>query len=695
MNREDETDESDMQPTYNLAVQEYRAGNIAQAELICRRVLKASPDHVDALRLLGLLTLQKGLNVESQQLLRRAVALAPTSAQMHNDLGTALAAGGQINEALGAFRSAWKLQPRNLDIAMNLGMTLMQTRAFEEAVQVLGNIAVVRPNDVELHICLGDAQRELGRLQAAIHSYTAADTLHAGNAQVQLRLGVAYAAAGRSEEACAAYRRAAELSPQLAEAYFHLGNALKRQKRMCEAAEAYGHALAARPSYAEALHNLGMVFEEESRWEDAVAAFRQVVKLRPSLQSAFHGLGLSLRAMGKLEDAIVALRQAVALDPNSFDSLILLADCVQQFGTNQEALGLYRQALVLRPDNPLTLVKCGDILDRGQNPDAAMKMFSRALEILPNYPEAVLNRAICLLRQGQFEEGWKGYDARWHIQKRLYDREAIQQPLWNGEDLRDRRLLLHLEQGMGDSIQFARYIPLLVGQGARVIVRCPPALLRLFSENLGVQQVLTKDEPLPDFDFHLPLLSVPRVMGTTLDTIPAQVPYLLPSADLVEHWRSRLSSDSSKIRIGLAWAGSPTHGHDRIRSMPFAEFAPLRSVRHASFYSLQVGLGRNQITESAGGLPVTDLGDELHDFADTAAAMMNLDLVVSVDTAVAHLAGALGRTTWLLLPHSFEWRWLLKRSDSPWYPTMRIYHQNHPGDWTSVMREVVAELLKR
>ena len=264
--------------------------------------------------------------------------------------------------------------------------------------------------------------------------------------------------------------------------------------------------------------------------------------------------------------------------------------------------------------------------------------------------------------------------------------------MWNGEDLNGRRLLLHREQGLGDAIQFIRYVPLLAERGAKVIVHCDRSLHRLFSHGLPIEQLVADHDPLPDFDFHLPLMSLPRLFATTIETIPNQVPYLMPTSDLIEQWSQRLAVSSAELKIGMVWSGSVHFPGNHERAMTLSKLEPLLELRGFRFYSLQKGPPSSQLSSLPARLSITDLGGEFADYADTAAAIMNLDLLLTVDTSVAHMGGALGRPTWVMLSRLPDWRWLRERSDSPWYPTMRLFRQQRLNDWPSLVSEVATEI---
>jgi hypothetical protein len=323
--------------------------------------------------------------------------------------------------------------------------------------------------------------------------------------------------------------------------------------------------------------------------------------------------------------------------------------------------------------------------------DEALSVCQRAIQLRPDHAGAHWNKSLVLLLKGDFAQGWAEYEWRWQSKDFRSPRRDFPQPQWRGEDPSGRTILLHAEQGFGDTIQFIRYAPLLAGRGARVIVECQPELQRLLGGVEGIQHLTARGEPLPPFDLHTPLLSLPLAWGTRVKTIPGNVPYIKPDPALVGAWRGRLAGDSA-LKVGLVWAGSPIRKDDRYRSLPLSSLAPLAGVKGVSFYSLQKGKATEQAQNPPPGMNLIDMTEEIKDFADTAALISHLDLVITVDTAVAHLAGAMAKRVWTMLEFVPAWRWLLNREDSPWYPTMRLFRQPAIRDWATVIRRVAGEL---
>jgi len=323
--------------------------------------------------------------------------------------------------------------------------------------------------------------------------------------------------------------------------------------------------------------------------------------------------------------------------------------------------------------------------------DEAIQCYKKAIEIDPDYVDARWNMSLLNLLCGNFKEGWKGYEWRWKLEGILVERN-FSAPAWNGYDIKGRTILIYAEQGLGDTIQFVRYASLVADLGANVIVECQKELVSLVEKIRGIKQVIPYGNSLPEFDIHCSLLSLPLVFDTTLEDIPANIPYIYAGSPSVQKWRDKIDQTSSHIRIGLVWAGDPAKKKDRDRSCSLRLFSSLAQFNDVIFYSLQKGEASNQAMNPPEGMNLIDYTEEFHDFSDTAAFIENLDLVISVDTAVAHLAGSLGKPVWTLLPFVPDWRWMLSREDSPWYPTMRLFRQPRIGDWGSVIDRVVNAL---
>ncbi|MBX3515948.1 MAG: tetratricopeptide repeat protein [Rhodospirillales bacterium] len=433
---------------------------------------------------------------------------------------------------------------------------------------------------------------------------------------------------------------------------------------------------------------------QAGRLEDAARIYQAVLKAHPRNADALHLLGLVAHQKGQHARARTLLARALKERPGDARFLNVLAGVLRAEGRLEEAAAQLRQALARSPHDATVLTNLGLVLQDLGDSTAALAAYDQALTHEPDQPEARANRAILLLQQGRFEDGWREYKWRWRVPGFTTPARSFAAPAWDGAPLAERTLFVHAEQGLGSAIQFVRYVPLVAAEGGRVVLECQPPLRRLFegalaSPNGPAAQLIVKGDALPAFDVHAPLMSLPHLLGTTFATIPAEVPYLTAPADACARWAERLAS-APRPRVGLTWAGNRNHPNDRNRSLAADALAPLVRAGAASFFSLQVGQAEGVAAFPAG--TVTDLAPALTDFAETAAVISGLDLVISVDTAVAHLAGALAKSCWLLLPEPAEWRWLERREDSPWYPTFRLFRQRARGDWVDVVARVTAAL---
>ena len=545
----------------------------------------------------------------------------------------------------------------------------------------------------------GIAHHRAGRLAEAGRLYDEILTGDPEHAEALRLTGGIAAQTGRLDKAAGFWTLAARLSPDDAEILYNLATALCALGQPDEAIGRYREALTLRLDYVEALYNLGNTLQSLGRFDEAVDCYRRALEHRQDSPDIHNNLGNALLALHRTEEAADSYRLALDFRPDFPDAHYNLGNAVLELGRSGEAADSYRRALGLRSAFPDAHYNLGNALKDQQRLAEAADSYREAERLRPGYAEAMMNEGLARLKLGEFEVGWQRYEARWRV--RTAQPHRHRQPFWDGAPLEGRSILLHCEQGLGDSLQFVRYARLVKERGATVILLCPEPLARLFSAVGGVDLVVTERDRIPPCDCQAPLVSLPMLLGTTMANIPADVPYLHSQPELVEAWRQRLGPAGGEIRIGLVWAGDPRSLHaeanrvDRRRSMRLAQFAPLAGLPRVRFFSLQKGDAARQTLEPPPGLAITDWSDDLHDFADTAALVTNLDLVISVDTAVAHLAGGLARPVWLLSRFDGCWRWLCGRDDSPWYPTLRLFHQPAPGEWAPVVDQLREALLRR
>jgi len=456
---------------------------------------------------------------------------------------------------------------------------------------------------------------------------------------------------------------------------FREANRLRGEGKLAGAISIYRRLLVRLPDAAEVHNNLGLALQDDGDPDGAFASYRRAVEIRPGLADAHNNLGTLFVSRGRHEEAEPCFRRALELNGDYLPACVNLGSCLQVLERPEEAVVLYRGAIERDPGYLEARINLGTAYQDLMSPELAIETYEELLRIAPEHPEGHWNLALSLLCLGDFERGWREYE--WRLADSP-DRFAV--PRWEGEPLQGRTILLVCEQGLGDTLQFVRYAPLVARLGATVLLQCQiPSLKPLLSRVPGVAAVFSRGEELPRFDCQARLLSLPHIFGTTLERMPDPFPYLGAEPGRAGLWRMKLSG-GAPLKVGLVWRGGPL---PRNRACPFPELAPLSAVQGVSFYSLQLGEA-----PQPGILPAFDLAPQIRDFGDSAAILANLDLLISVDTAAVHLAGGMGVSTWLLLPYSCDWRWMKDAEVSPWYPRLRIFRQQRPGDWAELADRV-------
>jgi tetratricopeptide (TPR) repeat protein len=583
--------------------------------------------------------------------------------------------------------------PNQFDALHARGLTELQRGNHEAGVGLITAALRANPASVEAWANLGLALGALEHHDEAVASFDRALAIRPAFAEVLCSRAVALGKLGRHDQALAGFERALALRPDYAEALYNRGVTLGNLGRHAQAVESYDRTLARDPAHARALNNRGVALGELDRNEEAIASFDRALVVRPDFTEALLNRGLTLADLGRHEEAIADYDRALAVDPDHAEALFNRGTSLASRNRPLEALASFDKAIVARPDWADALCNRAVALVSLNRQAEAIATFERATAIEPGHPEANCNESLARLRLGDFGRGWAKYESRWASRDLASQRRAFAQPLWlGGETLQGKTILLHAEQGLGDTVQFVRYAPLVAGLGARVIVEVQPPLTALLSDIVGISRTVSKGEPLPEFDVHCPLLSLPLAFKTDLDTIPATVPYLAAPEVRVTQWQDRLGRRASP-RVGIAWAGSRTNRNDHNRSISLGPLASALQTPGVELVSVQKEVSAADRELLRGNPHIRHVGDELADFADTAAVISQLDLVISVDTSVAHLAGAMARPVWILVPFAPDFRWMLDREDSPWYPTARLFRQTGIGDWDGVLARVRGELL--
>jgi len=672
-------------------VDHHQAGRFQEAERGYRQILQLDPNDVNALHLLGVLCQQQGHHDRAVDYISAALRRKADFPEAHNNLGNALRAQGRLDEAVASYHQALFHRPDYTQAYNNLGIALTEQGRLEEAVASYRRALRLKPDNAGAHNNLGVALKNQGSFAEAVACFQQALRIKPNYPEAHDNLGNVLKKQGKLAEAVASHQQALRLKPDFAEAHNNLGNALREQERLGEAVASIQQALRLKPSFAEAHSNLGNALQDQGKLEEAAASFHQALHLKPDFAEAHYNLGNVLREQGRLPEAVASLRQALRLNPSYAEAHNNLGNALREQGRLEEAAASFQQALRLKPNYAEAHNNVAVLLREGGKVEEALASYQQALKLKPDYAEAHKNLGMAWLLLGNFEQGWPEYE--WRLQQKNLALPRLPQPLWDGGPLRGRTILLHAEQGLGDTLQLIRYAPLVKQRGGRVLLGCPPQLEGLLAHCPGVDLLISEGTPLPAFDVYAPLMSVPGLLKTMLANIPANVPYLSAGADLVRHWRDELAPVAG-FKIGIIWQGNPRHKGDRQRSVPLSRFACLAKLEGVRLCSLQVGPGSEQLRDLAWQGAVMDLGSRLDStsLADAAAVIVNLDLVIAVDTALAHLAGALGVPVWVALPYSPDWRWLLDREDSPWYPTMRLFRQTDPGNWVGVFERLVAEV---
>ena len=544
----------------------------------------------------------------------------------------------------------------------------------------------------------GNALEDAGQLEEAMQRYEAALLLAPNLARAHLNRGNILSARGDMQGALTAYSTAIKCNPDYAGAHYNLGNASVRLGHLEAAVDAYQNAIRLQPDYADAEVALGGVLEDMGRYDDAVASYHRALQIKPDYAEAHNNLGNALTELGQFDEAMASYHRALQIKPDYAEAHVNLGNALKDLGQLDAAVASYHRAQQVKPDFAEAHSNLGNALKELGQYDEAVASCRRALEIKPDFVEAHANLGIALLETGQYSEGWQEYEYRWEGGSPKQPRPPSPLPQWTGQKLaHNDRLLVFVEQGLGDMLQFARYLPLAAERfpgGVSVHVIGP--MLKLFRRSFPMIDVLdTLPADQRAWQWQCPLLSLPLAFGTTLDTIPHKVPYLTPDPVRVTYWQNRIAAlglPASTRKIGVVGKPGTLMKTAPQRALTLQTMAPLLNQPDCAWFSLQKEPDPERAPWVASG-KLIDWTDEFGDFNETASLAMNLDLIISVDTSVAHLAGGLGLPTWLLNRHASEWRWMRNREDSPWYPTMRIFTQRNAGDWDEVVSRMSTVLM--
>ncbi|WP_420477195.1 tetratricopeptide repeat protein [Noviherbaspirillum sp. ST9] len=571
---------------------------------------------------------------------------------------------GDLNGAQPLYEKLLAVQPANVDALYLAGLLEYQRGDYVLAQRRLEAALRQNPSASAIHTALGNVFRESKDWAKAHACYQRAIDLDPAGADTHYNLGVTFQEQGDLQGAETAYRRALASNPGHPECWINLGTVLKERGNLGEAESCYSQALQLQPRHALAWYNLGVLQSAAMRFIEAVGSFRRALEIQPHYPAAAYNIGVACRSAGALEDASDWFNHVLTMQPGHENARHNLGAVLYELGRFDEAEGCFRTLLARSPGNP----------------------------------ELNYNMSLLALARGDYASGWRAYEWRWlGAESSRRHRRDFSSPQWQGEGVAGKTILLHAEQGLGDALQFVRYAPMVADLGARVILECQAPLGRLLRSVRGVSLVVHRGDPLPAFDLHCPLMSLPLAFGTRIETVPAQIPYLAPDPVHVGQWGQRLGI-SNCMRVGLVWAGNPRRFSeqqsqvDRRRSLSLQQLVPLARCQGVEYISLQLGDAAEEARSNPAWERLKDVTRDIADFEDTAAIVANLDLVISVDTSVAHLAAAMGKPVWMLSRFDACWRWMRGRDDSPWYPGMQIFRQSRPGEWGDVIERVVERL---
>jgi tetratricopeptide (TPR) repeat protein len=730
----------------------HQRGDLANAEQCYLQIMAREPRHSDALHLLGVLKGQQGDYSNGARLIDEAISLKPRMSAYHNNLGNLLARSGDAAGAEKSYRRALRVDPQNADAHLNLGK-LQFERGDREARRSLKTAQRLSARSVEAQMSVGRLEEREGNAQLALNCYLTATKLNPSFAPAFIAAGNAQLLLDKTREAEESYRTAVRLNPESPDAHFNLANVLREDGRVLEAIELYRIALDFSPKGASDIQNnlglalselgqhreaktaitksieiagdssdgwsnLGNLMRADGRLEEAAEIHRKVTELSPDNAAGWNNLGATLADLESIDDAEAAFRKATLLDPKSDEAFFNLGKHLSIFGDEQAAVEMLEHALSLNPQNAAAYTQLGFVAqNRGQLSEAAdfyrksltlsrdssiarhnlgsvqsslgnvdgLNLMEETVREQPDSAELHWGFGERLLLHQRFHEGWKEYEWRKQVDKFVDQHRSFDQPQWDGSPLDGKTILLYAEQGQGDTLQFARYAELVAQRGGRVVLEVQRSLKSLLQGLPGVAECIAQGDALPEFVTYAPLMSLPYLFDTNAGTIPP------PSSSFSERFASPVESNSA-LQVGIVWAGGSKDKRDRLRSTSLAQWSELATIDGIEFTSLQAGEPAEQANEEGNGFRFVGDCGSVKDFADTAAIIAGLDLVITVDTAVAHLAGTMGKPVWILLYNPVDWRWGLEGEQSPWYPTARLFRQFNQEGWTPVFERVAASL---
>lgn len=678
---------------FELAVAHHRGGNLQQAEALYRQVLAHAPRHAMAMQLLGVLAAQSQRVDEAVSLIQQAIAIDPNQAAFHANLGDLLRALGQMAEARAAFERALALDPSSVVAHYNLGLLHLAENRHAAAIQSFQSAIHLMPELAQAHNELGNLYRDQGNREQALVHFQKAVASRPDFADGHNDLGNLLQDLGRLDEAIAAFQQAIQLRPTMWPAHYNLGNALRAAGQRQLALASYRAAVHFNPQAALAHNNLGTLLQELEEFESAEQAFAMAVQLAPNLAEAHFNLATRLLERGALQPAKELLRRSIELDPHHAQSYCGLASAYQRLHDWEQAAHYYRESIRVDPTCSDPHCSLGIMaMNAGRHADAD-EHFESALALNPASPEGHCNRGLLRLGAGDYAGGWLEY--LYYSTCRAYRGIRAPRPIWDGSPLAGRTIRIVCDHGLGDTLQFVRYLPWLKEQGAGRVLLAAQSTLHPLLEEAGFGELVAPDDESTPCDTHISIMMLPGLYYIAHQKLWWNGPYLRANEALVDHWRNRLEAIDGH-KVGICWRGSSVFMWNEWRSVPLQALEPLTAVNGVRLVVLQHGEGRSELAGTRERIRLVDFGDDVDRqggaFRDSAAIIENLDLVITSDTSLAHVAAGLGRPVWMATCAAPEWRWQRHGESTPWYPSLRLVRQRKLHDWSDVFRQMADEL---
>lgn len=669
----------------------FNSGEVEECISACKAVLDVDATHAVANNLLGSSFAKTKNFPEAIFYLNCAVKLKPDNPTFLFNLALAQFESGEIDDAISNYQKALKHNSKLHKVHFNLakaykakGELLKAIKSYEKAIQL-------DKTYLKAYFDLGDLFLSQGQLDQAISVFKKAVANNKNSAKASSMLAGCYVKNNQCDEALAMYKKQVNLEPNSAVANHNVGVSLWKLGQTEDAIKYYKQAIELNPNYEDALVHIGVAFMAINDSTNAIKSYKKCIAINGQNTAALFNYANALKALKKWGSSIKYYREVIAINSQHDAAHVNLAVALNAINQEEEAYGYAKRAIEINPLRKEAITNIGNYFLNKCDLTKALEYYHKAIKVDSSFIGALWNESIIHLLKGDFKKGWALYKHRIEKEEFITVKARMSGKTWNGEPLEGKSILLHHEQGIGDTFQFIRYAKLLVNLGATVYVDCPSGIAKTINAVEGVSGTYSKVDEFPKHDYNCPLLDLPGILGTTLKTIPNKVPYITAETK----YSDKIMLDKDKINIGVVWAGNPKHAKDAIRSCDFKLIEGLFGINNkAMFYSLQVGERAEDLQFTAElGRNIEDLSGQLTDFSVTASVIKRLDLVITVDTSVAHLAGALGKPVWTLLQFSPDWRWMLDRSDSPWYPTMRLFRQQRLGDWESVFQDVAEALI--